>query len=269
MSSQDFERTLREWLRQGQSADAGGDPQQLWRQGRRRRTRRVLVGSVAGAGLVAAAAAGVLAVGGGLLPEATDTGPAAPTVTAPAPTTSAPQQEQETAAPTAAEETGEEGWGQPLVECSTGAYSADADDLDTEGLPGPVAQKAEQLLTAAMTCDEQALVTTAEADGTVLSYGGLSAQEALGIPQEDPRYLKLAVLLAATGWAVTEDGGERLYVWPAAFAPEAADEDWQDVRHAGLHEPGLLAEMQRSGSYTGWRTGLTEDGDWRFLVAGD
>ncbi|WP_153396221.1 hypothetical protein [Ornithinicoccus halotolerans] len=287
MSSQDFEQALRAWLRQGEGAAGGTDPGSLWRAGRRRRTRRVLLGGATGMGLVAAVAAGVLAVGGGLLPEATDTGPANPTVTVPAPTTEEdldqeedPGQDEQTAAPPAPEPSQDAGegheepgqdqpqdWGEPLAECSTGAYTPGP--MDTTGLPAEVADTVTALVRDAMRCDEQALIERAEQDGTSLSFGSTPAAEALAIPQEDPRYLSMVVLLTDTEWAVDDAGEERYYVWPAAFHADASEEDWQDVREAGLHEPALLDQMQQAGSYMGWRVGITESGEWRFLIAGD
>lgn len=295
MSSQDFERALRAWLRQGEAPDGGNDPRSLWREGRRRRTRRVLMGGAAGMGLMAAAAAGVLAVGGGLLPEATDTGPANPTVTAPAPTSEEDPERERTAVPTRPERaegtptsavdpertarSGEDGdggpgqgqpqdWGEPLVECSTGAYTPAP--LDTEGLPGEVAETATALVRDAMRCDEEALIERAQQDDTSLSFGGTPAAEALAIPQEDPRYLKLVVMLSATSWARTDEGGQVLYVWPAAHAPGATEEDWQEVVDSGLHSEQEMAGMPGPGeAYFGWRVGISESGEWRFLIAGD
>ncbi|WP_153392643.1 hypothetical protein [Ornithinicoccus halotolerans] len=164
---------------------------------------------------------------------------------------------------------GDSEWGEPLAECSTSAYTAGS--AQTEGLPEEVARTAVALVRDAMRCDEQALVERAARDDTWLSVGEVTAQEALSIPQEDPQYLVMAALLTQTDWTLLQLGTqEPFYAWPAVADTEtASEEDWQDLREAGVMDPGLLEDMQRHGYYNGWRVGITKSGEWRVLVAGD
>jgi hypothetical protein len=66
-------------------------------------------------------------------------------------------------------------------------------------------------------------------------------------------------------------GSETLYVWPAAFArdtwDEITDEEMADL--LTLYTQEELDEIAGFGSYAGWRTGITAEGDWVFFVAGD
>jgi len=60
-----------------------------------------------------------------------------------------------------------------------------------------------------------------------------------------------------------------IYVWPSAFGDNPTDADWQAVEDSGLHTAEEIEQMHEFGGYTGWRIGITEDGDWLFFVAGD
>lgn len=60
-----------------------------------------------------------------------------------------------------------------------------------------------------------------------------------------------------------------MYVWPSAFADDATDADWQAVIDAGLVTEGEAERMRAGEGYTGYRVGITADGEWVFFVAGD
>lgn len=75
---QDREDGLRELMQRGYAGAPEVDLERAaWREGRRRRTRRLVRGGVGGAGLVAAAAASAFALSGVLEPEATQAPPPA------------------------------------------------------------------------------------------------------------------------------------------------------------------------------------------------
>lgn len=84
MNAPDFDRVMSEALK----PDHTGGPQPTvdlaaiaWREGRRRHTRRILGGGIGATGLVAAAAATAIALGGGVTPDASVMPPAvSPTV---------------------------------------------------------------------------------------------------------------------------------------------------------------------------------------------
>ena len=59
-------------------------------------------------------------------------------------------------------------------------------------------------------------------------------------------------------------------VWPAVYArvPFAVGEDERAELEARFGAEAL-AGWEQAGSYLGWRIGITDGGDWIFLVAGD
>lgn len=57
------------------------------------------------------------------------------------------------------------------------------------------------------------------------------------------------------------------YVWPAAFARNADDRDWEAlVPTFGQNQVKIFRDY---GGYTDLRLGITSDGDWIFCVDGD
>lgn len=196
-------------------------------------------------------------------PSPTSTTPTSPTATQPAsPTTSAAP------TPTSGGEAPGTPTGGPVptppegVECSTGAFSPGT--LRTGGAPQPVVDTAEALFHAAMACDQAALVERAEADTTFLTFGGGSAEEVLGLPDVENRYLAIAALLTGTSPAQNDD---LTWVWPAVFVT-GSDADWQELVDAGLYSAADVEQMRTEGYY-GWRIGIAQDGTWSFFVAGD
>lgn len=276
MSSQG-ERELREWLARGYA----GSPQPdqagpAWREGRRRRRLRVLGTGTAVTGLVAAAGATVFALGGGPVPPSGDLGPAgtgtesAPVDPTPEPTPSpsaepapAPTEQPATKEPTT-EPTTEE----PAGECSSSAYSEGR--LSAEGVPPEAADTALTLLQAAVTCDEDTLVTMATQDETSPSFGGRSAEEVLALPDAEERYLVLAVLLTETEPTTIDSGVVTFYAWPEAHGPGGpTEEQWEDLVDAGLYTQEEVDLLRQMDGYLGWRVGIAEDGRWQFFIAGD
>ena len=155
----------------------------------------------------------------------------------------------------------------PAARCSAAGMALPPDQ---EGLPAPVAEARAAISAAAVACDLGALHSLA---GDLLtSFGGgdfSSLQE-----WEDAGEGNLGVLveLFGTRFAVQEFEGEpTIYVWPAAFTYDSWDEiPAEDLAHLteifGEEEMGIIEGF---GSYAGWRIGITEDGDWRFFIAGD
>ena len=47
------------------------------------------------------------------------------------------------------------------------------------------------------------------------------------------------------------------------------EEAWQALVDAGLYPQEQIDSMKAGGSYLGYRTAITADGDWQFFVAGD
>ena len=143
---------------------------------------------------------------------------------------------------------------------------------DQEGLPDQVADTRLAIAEAAIACDFETLESLAGPDLTT-SFGGGGFDN---IPrwEEEGTYpaLHLLVELFDTPFA-TQDFEDlpRYYVWPSAFVYETWDEippaDLEALRTIYTQEE--LDQYSEFGSYALWRIGITEDGEWRFFVAGD
>jgi len=140
------------------------------------------------------------------------------------------------------------------------------------GLPPAVAETRRAILRAAIACDYARLEELALRGGAfTYSFGDADRPaefwRALETTGEDP----LAMLVRTLGlpWAreTLEVEPFVFYVWPSAYLIEADEADWEAV--AGLYTPEEIETMREYGGFIGWRTGIEDDGDWRFFVAGD
>lgn len=140
-----------------------------------------------------------------------------------------------------------------------------------DSLPAEVAGVRRAIAAAALACDFATLVDLA-GDRFTSDFGGggsemLEAWESAG---EGKLGILLQILDMSHSEVVYEDGS-RDYVWPAAFAYHR----WEDIPQEYLDElqaiytVAELEQLSGFGSYAGWRTGISEDGDWRYFVAGD
>ncbi len=59
----------------------------------------------------------------------------------------------------------------------------------------------------------------------------------------------------------------KVYVWPAAFARSATDEDWEKL--IPLFGEKEMVVFRDYGGYTGIRLAIHEDGDWLYCIEGD
>ncbi len=172
----------------------------------------------------------------------------------------------------------------PAVDCSSSGVSAPVADPT---LPQPVAAMREAIIEAAVMCDITTLRKLADEGyftdtfdvGFTTHFGG-GGSEMLAQWEADGQG-KLAILLELLGtdWAEQTFEGEAadalgstvLYVWPAAFVRDT----WEEITPeemaelAEIYTGEELSELERFGSYAGWRTGITAEGDWVFFVAGD
>ena len=149
---------------------------------------------------------------------------------------------------------------------------------DVEGLSRQAADIRAGIIDAAVACDLPTLVgLTADGFTTSFGGGGVEAFEEWEVRGEG----KLGILLRllATDYAVqtfegdaAENlGSDTLYVWPAAFARDSWDEITEEEMAdlLTIHTQEELDQIAGFGSYAGWRTGITAEGDWVFFVAGD
>lgn len=139
------------------------------------------------------------------------------------------------------------------------------------GLPVTVADTRNAIITAAAECDLASLETLAgDRFATSLAGGGA---ENLRL-WEDHGQGQLGTLLQLLDMAhdtiALEHGGE-IYVWPAAHTRESWDAvtsaDLDDLRK--IYGPEELDQFASADSYLGWRTGIDDEGNWLYFIAGD
>lgn len=138
-------------------------------------------------------------------------------------------------------------------------------------LPPPVADTRDQIRSAAQAGDVARLADVALAgrESFTYSFGGDNPppKGELIVAWGDPEVRQTLLTLLDFPHTTVETQGETIYVWPSAFAENPTDEDWAAVET--LYAPEEIASMKEFGGYTGYRLGITEDGDWIFFVAGD
>jgi hypothetical protein len=142
---------------------------------------------------------------------------------------------------------------------------------EQEGLPAPVAEARRAIATAAIACDYRALEALGGTDLNT-SFGGGGFQNIPLWEGQGEGQLGTLIKLFDTPFA-TQDFEDlpRYYVWPSAFVYDS----WEEIPPADLqalnsiYTEEELDQIAGFGSYAGWRIGITEDGEWRFFVAGD
>jgi hypothetical protein len=179
--------------------------------------------------------------------------------------------------------------GLDVVDTTTTSIGSAVDDVcsatglavpaDQEGLPAPVAQTRKAIAEAAVDCHIDALGRLAGVGPNgrggpelVTSFGGGGFMNIVEWEDDGEEPLELIVKLLDTPYAVQDY--EELpthYYWPSAFVYDS----WEEIPPADLdalrtvYTQQELDQIAGFGSYAGWRIGITEDGEWRFFVAGD
>jgi len=156
---------------------------------------------------------------------------------------------------------------QPRADCSTSTLRL---TLPEEDIPAEVAEVRQRIFDAAVACDYDALeqIALEKGEGFTFSYGGGDSaaahwRELEESGAEEPMR-QLATILTFP-FTRNESGS---YAWPTAYDESPADADWQALVDAGLYTQEQIDQMKTAGSYLGYRTAITADGDWQFFVAG-
>ena len=159
---------------------------------------------------------------------------------------------------------------EPEVTCSTAGLRL---TLPEQDLPPPVAEVRERIFGAAVACDYESLeqIALEKGAGFTFSYGeGTSAAEYWRMLEEsstaEPKPLRTLATILTQPYTRNESGS---YAWPTAYQESPAEADWQALVDAGLYTQEQIDSMKSAGSYLGYRTAITADGDWQFFVAGD
>jgi hypothetical protein len=154
------------------------------------------------------------------------------------------------------------------ADCSAAGMTVPSDQ---DGLPGPVADLRLAIAEAAVACDYATLRSLADPELNT-SFGG-GGFDNIAMWEKTRTYPALALLVGIfeTPYATQEIEGSTWYVWPSAFIYDTWDEIPETDLEALLtvYTQEELDEIATFGSYAGWRIGITEDGEWRFFVAGD
>ena len=159
------------------------------------------------------------------------------------------------------------------VTCSASSMELDRESTD---LPEPVAEMRLAIMEAATDCNYDRLADLALAGREHFTYsfggGGNPAGHWREAENRDAQVLATLIKILNLSWAVKETQFETdvyttIYVWPAAFADNASDADWEEVGE--LYTEEEIASMKEFGGYVGYRVGITPEGDWVFFVAGD
>ena len=157
---------------------------------------------------------------------------------------------------------------EPEVECSTAGLRL---TLPEQELPAEVADVRKRVFDAAVACDYDTLeeIALEQGEGFTFSYGsGTDASEYWRSVEEDPaaepKPMRTLATILTMPYTRNESGS---YAWPTAYDESPTDEAWQALVDAGLYTQEQIDSMKAAGSYLGYRTAITADGDWQFFVA--
>jgi len=160
----------------------------------------------------------------------------------------------------------------PEVECSTAGLRL---NLPEQELPEVVAEVRQRVFDAAVACDYATLeqIALEQGEGFTFSYGAGPDESAADrwrdveeTGAEQPLPMRALATILTLPFTRNESGS---YAWPTAYQEAPADADWQALVDAGLFTQETIDQMRADGSYLGYRTAITADGDWQFFVAGD
>lgn len=149
---------------------------------------------------------------------------------------------------------------------------------DLEKAPEPVRRMRELILEAAATGDMSKLAPLLNAGPNETriqpSDGEISPVDSLrALSGDDDGIEVLAILMdiLSTGFVHVDAGTpDEAYVWPYFVEkPLATLSPRETVELLRIVTAGDVAAMQEYGNYNFFRTGITPDGQWKFITAGD
>ncbi|HZH15243.1 MAG TPA: hypothetical protein VE057_12895 [Archangium sp.] len=135
-------------------------------------------------------------------------------------------------------------------------------------LPPVVDSMRRRIVAAAVACDYAVLAVLTREKGEEFSFSFGPGEDPAAYWREREREGEavLGRLVRLLNLPYAKDG--TLYVWPSVVRMGAKAEDWKALE--GLYPPEQLAQWRRlEEGYLGLRTGISENGDWLFAVAGD
>jgi hypothetical protein len=158
--------------------------------------------------------------------------------------------------------------GEPDVTCSTAGLRL---TLPEQDIPAEVADVRERVFDAAVACDYDTLeqIALEKGAGFTFTYGSETdaSEYWRGLEEEGTEEpMRVLASILTLPFTRNESGS---YAWPTAYSEHPTEADWQALVDAGLYSQEQVDSMKTGGSYLGWRTAITADGDWQFFVAGD
>lgn len=139
------------------------------------------------------------------------------------------------------------------------------------GLPEVVAEMRADIVEAAASCDYETLEALA-GEKILTSFGGGAFESFYEWRDQGDDKLDLMVSLLSMPYGLQViDGQPDIYAWPEVFTYDSWDEISEDELDAlrQIYTDEELGQSEEFGGYALWRLGITEDGDWKFFLAGD
>jgi hypothetical protein len=154
-----------------------------------------------------------------------------------------------------------------LAERRCSADGMTVPELQSDGIPSPVAARRQELIDAAVNCDYRKPSRLARDNHVDIRIEGETVPVAQWREREhdaQPILRPLAGILALEQVRRDGDRGEE-FVWPNAvdwpFADVADERDRQALLEA-VGEAGIFG-WREAGGYAGWRTSIGADGTWQ------
>ena len=157
---------------------------------------------------------------------------------------------------------------EPEVTCSTAGLRL---TLPEQELPAEVADVRKRIFDAAVACDYDTLeqIALEKGAGFTFSYGGETDASEYWRRLEEEGTEKPMRALATILTLPHADISMISASTSTVYSERPTEEAWQALVDAGLYTQEQIDSMKTAGSYLGWRTAITADGDWQFFVAGD
>lgn len=139
---------------------------------------------------------------------------------------------------------------------------------ETKKLPKAVEEKIEAIKSAAATKDYQLLAKEINQESFSFSFGG-ETDPVEYWQSYTPDIFTTIYNLLSSDYSVKETNEGLLYTWPAIS--DYHPSEWTPELLKNTH-PDLitnLEDFENFGGYIGYRLGITDKGEWTFLIAGD
>lgn len=151
------------------------------------------------------------------------------------------------------------------ADCSAGELLAE--DVEPQGLTDAAAETWSEIREAALSCDYDRLAGIAgETADFTFSFGGGDDPAPFWREAESSGQRVLAELVGILELPAGEDE-DGATVWPRVHVEPEDDGAWEEL--LAVYPPEAIEEWRELGSYLGYRTAISPEGEWLYFVAGD